>query len=796
MDAAEDQLRTLEAGTGQLLIGPDPAEVSASGASHEPLPLNLADYYTKYKVSEVKKDVLDWVKKGSSVVSIGGHTVAAGAAAGVVTAPGAAVAEVVAWSASGVSLGASVIQATVKADMAGTYIQMGTKYCANVVTAPLALKRTEDFIISEASSPYYLDSGNSFDGQVNSIALGGMVIGNQEIFFPVQLTLLPFCPPIRFTSEKQATIQFQNRTGKDTAVFRVETKVRDFTGVHDHVVTAGGQLHGGQGGTEYTPFRGHLMANGLLSAGTLETRLWTGPFQATRATTRDFYVMPINIGFSLPGPLSQEQEDEAKAAMLKPLSFVQSENEAMSGEDLLAVADRVRERVETNLVVGANTFTRDYSFTTNIFEAEFRLYRPVGADVTLRIEKDGEYIGWDESAGTTHLGFPGEYSGNDANPETIAVPNIGGQTVTVHVALADVETEAVSVLLEVWEQPIRSAVLAVLPDHVNSISRTGVVHVVEMAIGESSHQHPLESVDFSATSLRSAIGTELNWVDVSWPGTTNIPAAGLKTCSMELDTTGVADGTYTGSVTVTSVNAGTVTVPVSITIDGQSPLVSVEPIREWWINPTGPVVSWIGEDNVTVQSNLVYSFILEPLDGDWSGYLQTTNRDLTAISDGSYLLSVLSRDQALNETDTPADTVIIIDRSGNLWKQRIVDADPEDEITDIAQVSWDDDFDSDGASNLMEYYAGTDPANAGDLFAFAGSNASPTGFVIQWNAKRGITYQVRRTTDLVASSWEDAPTGPGGDEKSLRTAAIDGELEYRDGSAIQGAVFYKIEIRN
>jgi len=265
---------------------------------------------------------------------------------------------------------------------------------------------------------------------------------------------------------------------------------------------------------------------------------------------------------------------------------------------------------------------------------------------------------------------------------------------------------------------------------------------------------------------------------------------------MELDTTGIADGTYTGTVTVTSANAGAVTVPVSITVDGQAPCVSVEPIREWWIDPTGPVVAWQGQDNVTAQSNLVYSFILEPLDGEWSGYLQTTNRDLSSIADGSYQLSVLSRDQALNETEIPADTVIVIDRSGNLWKQRIVDADPEDEITDIAQVSWTDDFDGDGASNLMEYYAGTDPANAGDLFAFAGSTASPTGFVIRWAAKRGITYQVKRTTNLVTGTWEDAPTGAGADEKSLQTASADGQLEYRDTTPIDGAVFYKIEIRN
>ena len=262
---------------------------------------------------------------------------------------------------------------------------------------------------------------------------------------------------------------------------------------------------------------------------------------------------------------------------------------------------------------------------------------------------------------------------------------------------------------------------------------------------------------------------------------------------MELDTRGVEDGTYTGTVTVSSANAGTVSVPVSITVDGQAPAITIQPIREWWFNPIGPVVTWTGQDNVTAGSNLLYSYILEPLDGSWSGYIQTTNRDLSGVADGNYLLSVLARDQALNETQTPAGTVIRIDRAGNLWKQRIVDADLDDEITNVGQVSWNDDFDGDGASNLMEYYAGTDPTNPGDLFAFAQANASQTGFVIHWKAKRGVTYQVRRTTNLVTGPWEDAPTDAGADQRSLVTAPADGEQVYRDATPITGPVFYKID---
>jgi hypothetical protein len=63
--------------------------------------------------------------------------------------------------------------------------------------------------------------------------------------------------------------------------------------------------------------------------------------------------------------------------MNQPLAFVKTENVAMSVETMLAAADRVRDRVATNLVFGASTFTKAYTFPADAFGAEFRLYRPL-----------------------------------------------------------------------------------------------------------------------------------------------------------------------------------------------------------------------------------------------------------------------------------------------------------------------------------------------------------------------------------------------------------------------------------
>jgi hypothetical protein len=49
------------------------------------------------------------------------------------------------------------------------------------------------------------------------------------------------------------------------------------------------------------------------------------------------------------------------------------------------------------------------------------------------------------------------------------------------------------------------------------------------------------------------------------------------------------------------------------------------------------------------------------------------------------------------------------DGMADCWEEQIIDADLNDNITGIDDVLQNDDFDSDGWSNFMEYMRGTDP---------------------------------------------------------------------------------------
>jgi hypothetical protein len=258
---------------------------------------------------------------------------------------------------------------------------------------------------------------------------------------------------------------------------------------------------------------------------------------------------------------------------------------------------------------------------------------------------------------------------------------------------------------------------------------------------------------------------------------------------VELDTFTAVEGTYTGTATIAASNAGTVQVPVSVTVDGTAPTLNLAPVREWWYAATGPVLSWVGQDNVTVSSNLLYSVFLEGSDTGWSGFSTDTQRDLTGLPDGTYTFRVVAKDQALNETATPATMVIHIDRTGNLWKQRIVDADLNDAITNITQVAWEDDFDGDSKSNYEEYIAGTDPTTAADHFVIAGVVKVTGGFRIQWHAKVGVRYQVLYAENPGGAWQEDLPNS------QITAGSSETSLSYTDTTVGTATTrFYKIKL--
>ena len=80
---------------------------------------------------------------------------------------------------------------------------------------------------------------------------------------------------------------------------------------------------------------------------------------------------------------------------------------------------------------------------------------------------------------------------------------------------------------------------------------------------------------------------------------------------------------------------------------------------------------------------------------------------------------------------------------------------PTGQAGDLSLAS--DDADGDGASNLQEYLAGTDPTNPNSVFRLSAAAPANSTISLSWPAVPGKSYQVQYTTNLNDPVWLTAP---------------------------------------
>lgn len=83
---------------------------------------------------------------------------------------------------------------------------------------------------------------------------------------------------------------------------------------------------------------------------------------------------------------------------------------------------------------------------------------------------------------------------------------------------------------------------------------------------------------------------------------------------------------------------------------------------------------------------------------------------------------------------------------------------PTGEAQDLSRAQ--DDADGDGASNLQEYIAGTNPTNRNSVLTIRVAAGIPDGNTqLEWPAAAGRIYQMQFTTDLANPNWQLCPAG-------------------------------------
>jgi hypothetical protein len=133
--------------------------------------------------------------------------------------------------------------------------------------------------------------------------------------------------------------------------------------------------------------------------------------------------------------------------------------------------------------------------------------------------------------------------------------------------------------------------------------------------------------------------------------------AGLaSSCASPRSYSGLNDGSHTFQVQATD-QAGNVDVtPATFTwtVDTTPPSASIVSGPSGIVTTASASFTWNASDNLTPSTGLLFAYRLDPLESQFSPYGTDTARSYTNLPDGQYTFYVTARDQAGNETLSPA----------------------------------------------------------------------------------------------------------------------------------------------
>ena len=134
---------------------------------------------------------------------------------------------------------------------------------------------------------------------------------------------------------------------------------------------------------------------------------------------------------------------------------------------------------------------------------------------------------------------------------------------------------------------------------------------------------------------------------------------------------------------------------------------------------------------------------------------------------------------ALGLLNQPHD--VVVDDNGNIYI-----ADTENHRIVILPVS---DADGDGASNMQERTAGTNPFDAASYLYLKADKAGNAGGwrVVSWQSSTGRLYSVSISTSLRTKSWSSVPA-------FINVPGTGSEMRYTNKATQVGNEFYRVRV--
>mgnify|MGYP000067067124 CR=1 FL=1 len=148
------------------------------------------------------------------------------------------------------------------------------------------------------------------------------------------------------------------------------------------------------------------------------------------------------------------------------------------------------------------------------------------------------------------------------------------------------------------------------------------------------------------------------------------------------------------------------------TEDTTPPSVTIESAPSGTIERRDVNFEWIGSDDRTATSDLVYSYILDGHDTSWSDWTSDTSKSYTDLSEGSYTFKVQAKDEAGNITGTPTTASFTVDLS--IPPTLISDFTASNEEGAQSTLTWTNPTDSDLAEVLVRRKAKSYPTDHED----------------------------------------------------------------------------------
>ena len=555
-------LELTKRGEMMLIVTPD--------TTMPPRDVTMKNAYSSYMQTATITGLLSWTNKALSVIQIGSGTIAIGSAATGIGAPAGAASAAICIGAGKVNDVTECAELAAKAGAAVTFVGAGEAFAKDLLMITNTYSDTADFLEDEATTPYYLNTNNHFDADVTIDPHFDWTIGDKNI-----VCKIPFYP----LAKKDMTVSVEN-TGNVNSKIRVVAQgfwEYDIPGylewIFGNVDKIPMQVCGqyamedvdqGQDFTTDIGYIGYYMGlTNVLNPHFVRIDTYSG-VQLVDHEEFFYYVAP-----GIPNPFSASESE------IKDVTFSGSECKlsTLSGpltmEQYIAALPNTTKVLETELAPSDTSKQVSYTTKVDTNNIEFIMFAPSGPEIDLHVyDENGHHVGYNVISGNDDVQIPSaSYTGRSSNPEYILIPNADGKEYTIKVDLAKpISSNPSPVNVFAVETPTRPSILAVSPGEIHTLISSGQNMSLNIVIGEAGGQKDIRDVQIITTEFSNGIH---NLPPLS-PNSISLGTIAAKdqkgvTFNLTIPESAVF-GKYTGSITVESSNAGSVTIPVDISV--------------------------------------------------------------------------------------------------------------------------------------------------------------------------------------------------------------------------------------